>query len=409
MKAKAYNEQWIFNGFVQKAARRWRKSHLLSDAHVSDITQAFPDEHYSPHLFIKITLFIFTCIGSAGASLLFFLSVLGSFSNGNSSVDEESLIMSCSLLCSVFAFILLETLIVSKRLYRSGVDNALLYIALGFGVAALLYFYNKALIGSLDLEGSLVRGVLWQLLLPVWFLLLVALVRYADPLVGAVSFGVYLAIVVAFMLPFALGKALLPFALMLATVGSYYTTTQLARRADYPYYQTCLRTLKVLALACFYLAGNYLVVREANALLNNLSVSVQISFAPLFYVFTAAIPVLYIYRGLRHFDRIFLHTGLVALAFSLYTYRFYRQLLPPEVALTLGGALLIVVAGWALRYLRSTRHGLTSQPADSPEFSQLNLEALVMSHVTENQLKAPEPSFQFGGGTSGGGGADGNY
>jgi uncharacterized membrane protein YgcG len=215
--------------------------------------------------------------------------------------------------------------------------------------------------------------------------------------------------VATFTLQFTLGKALLPFVLMLAAGGSYYTVKHLSRRPDAYYYHTSLLTTKVLSLACFYLAGNYLIVREGHALLHNLPVSTQISFAPLFYFFTAAIPLLYLYTALRRADRIFLHTGLLTLAFSLYTIRFYRQVLPLEVALTLGGAALILVAGWALRYLRPARHGLTSEPANSPAFAHLNLEALVTSHLTEHSLKVPERGFQFGGGSSGGGGAVGEY
>jgi hypothetical protein len=407
MTTKAYNEQWIFNRLVQDTARRWRKSGLLRPEQMEAIIQEFPSRFYEPHFFVKVALFIFTCLGhAAGASLVFLLVTDGVHSSGTTM--EGRLLLGC-LLCGAGSILVLELLISSNHLYRSGVDNALLYIGVGYFAAALAFLYSILLPYSMDVERLMAHGLLWQLLLPVALVLLVAVVRYADPLAGALTLLVYLGIVAVFMLQFRLGKALLPFGLMLACAGAYQVIRLLMRRPDYLYYRPCVRTVKALTLACFYLAGNYLVVREANALLNDLMVSEQISFAPLFYLFTVAIPLIYIYLGLRQADRIFLYTGLLTLAFSLYTYRFYRSLLPPEWALTLGGAVLIGLSGWALRYLRPAKHGLSSEPADSPGFSQLNLESLLMAQVTESSLQVPEPGFQFGGGTSGGGGAEGKW
>ncbi|TGE23747.1 hypothetical protein E5K00_00605 [Hymenobacter aquaticus] len=407
MTRKAYNEQGIFNRLVQDTARRWAKTGLLTPEQAESVRQAFPTDFYEPHLFVKVALFLFTCFAVSGVSGVVFLFVSQGASGGSHSW-EWRLLLGC-MLCGVGTFVLLETLITSNHLYRSGVDNALLYCGLGYAGATLLSFYSLALPNFVDPEILLGRGVLWLYLLPLLVLVVLAAIRYADPVLGAVSFFLYLGIVVTLLLPSALGKALLPFGLMLACALAYQVVQWLTRRPDYLYYRTCVRTVKVLALACFYLAGNYLVVREVNALLLGLPNSVQISFAPLFYLFTVAIPLLYLYLGLRRADRIFLHTGLLALAFSLFTYRFYRSVLPPEWALTLGGAVLIVVAGWAMRYLRPARHGLTAEPADSPGLSILNLESVVMSHVAANTMQAPEPGFQFGGGSSGGGGAEGKY
>ncbi|GAA3924728.1 hypothetical protein [Hymenobacter algoricola] len=407
MSSKAYNEQGIFNRLVQDTARRWGKTGLLSSEQVGSIRQAFPSDFYEPHLFVKIALFLFTCFAVVTVSgLVFLLLSEGSYSGSQN--REGRLLLGC-LLSGGGAIGLLEVLIRSNQLYRSGVDNALLYVALGYFVAVLAFGYSLALPGSLDPELLLARGLLGWLLLPGLLLLLAAVVRYADPLVGALSFGLYLTTVAVLLLQFSSGKALLPFGLMLASAGGYQLVGLLSRRPDYLYYRTCLRTVKVLALAGFYLAGNYLVVREANALLHGLPSSVQISFAPLFYLFTGALPLLYLYQGLRRHDRILLHTGLLTLAFSLYTYRFYRAVLPPEVALALGGAVLILLAGAAMRYLRPARYGLTAEPTDQPAFSVPELESVVMSHVTETSMQPHEPGFRFGGGSSGGGGAEGRY
>ncbi|UOQ52483.1 hypothetical protein [Hymenobacter cellulosivorans] len=408
MSKKAYNEEWVFNREVQDTARRWGKSKLLLPEQVRAIGAAFPSEFYQPHLFVRIALFIFTCIANTTAAGLVFLAVMG-VGEYRSGSEEVRILLGC-LLCGGGSLLLLELLISSNHLFRSGVDNALLYLSVGYFAVAVAISYSLLMPHSVDLDDLQELGLLWPLLALLAVVMLTAIIRYADPLAAALTLLLYLGIVGAVVLRLPLGKALLPFALMLACAGSYWLVQQLTRRSDYLYYRPAVRTVKALTLACFYLAGNYLVVREANALLHDLLVSEQIRFAPLFYLFTVGIPLLYLYQGLRRADRIFLYAGLLSLVFSIYTYRFYRSVLPPEWALTLGGAFLILLSGWALRYLRPARHGLTSEPADSPsEFSQLNLESLVMSHVTETTMQPHEPGFQFGGGQSGGGGAEGKW
>ncbi|UOQ71739.1 hypothetical protein [Hymenobacter cellulosilyticus] len=407
MSKKAYNEEWIFNRLVQDTARRWGKAKLLLPEQVKAIGEAFPSEFYQPHLFIRIALFIFTCLGNMTAAGLVFLAVMGIGSPRGDSEEVRGL-LGC-LLCGGGSLLLLEVLISSNHLYRSGVDNALLYLGVAYFAVALVIGYDLLMPHSIDLDDLQEYGLLWPLLALLAVVMLTAIIRYADPLAAALTQLLYLGIVGAVVLRLPLGRALLPFALMLACVGSYWLVRQLTRRPDYLYYRPAVRTVKALTLAFFYLAGNYLVVREANALLNHLEFSQQIPFAPLFYLFTVAIPLVYLYQGLRRADRILLYAGLLGLCFSIYTYRFYRSVLPPEWALTLGGLFLIGLSGWALRYLRPARHGLTSQPAGSPAFSQLNLESLVMSHVTESSLQPHEPGFQFGGGESGGGGAEGKW
>ncbi|TGE18570.1 hypothetical protein [Hymenobacter elongatus] len=408
MNTKAYNEEWIFNREVQRMARRWHKRGFVSAEQNGAIALMFPSGFHERHFFVRITLFIFTGIGAGIAGSLIFGTILTAVFSGHSSQETGFLV--CCLLCGGGTIFLLEQLIHANHFYHSGPDNALLYIALSYFLTALGFFYAAVLPTQLlDPELLLARGLLGWLLLPAWVLLLAAVGRYADAFVTLAAHLLYLVIVAVFTLQLSWGKALLPFVLMLACAGSYQAGQWCALRPDSLYYRTCLRVTKVVSLAGFYLAGNYLVVREANALLNDLPASIQISFAPLFYLFTGAIPLTYIVLGLRRADRIFLHTGLLTLAFSLYTYRFYRSVLPPEWALTLGGALLIVLAGAALRYLRPARHGLTAEPADSPQLSVLDLESVVLSQVAEAGMKVPEPGFRFGGGSTGGGGAEGAY
>ncbi|MFD1871672.1 hypothetical protein [Hymenobacter bucti] len=388
MSLNAYPLAWATADAMRAAARRWQRRGLLTPAQQVAINAAYPSPYYRPNVWIRILLLILTVLGIA-AALGF--SVL---------ITEGKLPPTAyDVLVVVGAVVLLELTIKGSSHYRSGADNALLYIAL----VAWGFLANE--ISEQLATSSTVTTCSLLLLLPV---LLAALVRYADPLVAAASFSAALALLANVLLQSTLGRQLLPFGAMAAAGGLLLALRQLPNRTDYFYYRSAGLVLRTLGLAALYLAGNYLVVREGNAqLLGGGGPSGQIPLAPLFYACTAGMPVVYIGLGLRRHDRLLLTLGLLALAFSLFTLRYYRSLLPPEIAATVGGAVLLLGSLAALRYLRTPRHGLTAA-ADEEAASHFNLETLVVAQ-TAHAPAAPEVGFEFGGGHSGGSGAEGRY
>ncbi|OGX90744.1 hypothetical protein [Hymenobacter coccineus] len=346
---------------------------------------------------MRLVLFIFMGIGCATATG-FVLMLMGLH---NSQFD----IAIGSIVCVAGSLATLELTIKNSKPYHAGYDNALLYAAL---LALLVLGADglQGIFGGPDFD-SIADPRLRPLLLFAGALLAAATVHYADRGTAAAGFMTGLLLIANLVLPLALGRALLPFLLMLAAAGTGWLLRRLAQRPDYFYYRTCLQTVKALALAVFYLGGNYLVVREGNAAVGHLPFAPQIPFAPLFYAFTALIPLAYLYYGLRRHDRLVLVMGLLAVTFSVFTLRYYRTLLPPAVAATLAGALLLAVAAAALRYLRTPRHGLTAAPYEeaTPLF---NLESLVVAQYNVPG-HAPAAGFEFGGGDSGGGGATGQF
>ena len=91
--------------------------------------------------------------------------------------------------------------------------------------------------------------------------------------------------------------------------------------------------------------------------------------------------------------------GLPTVVFSAFTLRCYYTLLPPAVAATLAGALLLALVAIALSYLRTLRYGLTGVATDetNPLF---NLESLVVARYNVPG-HAPAAGFEFGGGRLG--------
>jgi len=391
MSFKAYPPSWAKGDVLRTAAQRWQRRGLLTPDQQTAIDAAYPVAYYRPNNWLRVLLFGSTLVGAfSGLGFMVLLT------------DGRLKELAYGVLALLAAVAALEFLIKESRHYRSGVDNPLLYCAL------LAWGFLVGYVGQDVTTGSLASPTLWIWLLPMLLALVAALIRYADPLVAAGCFGVALSLLVNLLLQSSLGRLLLPFGVMAVAGVLLLALRRLPARADYLYYRSARLIIRTLALAVFYAAGSYLVVREGNAeLLGGGSPSPQIPFAPLFYAFTAGIPLLYLVLGLRRHDRLLLTMGLLTLAFSIYTLRYYRTLMPPEIAATLGGAVLLLGALAALRYLRTPRHGLTAA-ADEEAVPRFNLESMIVAE-TAHVPAAPEVGFQFGGGESGGGGAEGRF
>ncbi|WP_031527319.1 hypothetical protein [Dyadobacter crusticola] len=376
---KAYNNLWIQNKHIRQVAQEWFRKSLLTADQLETINANFSGQFYRPGIFVTIGLFCFGLI-----SCSFFGGFVSIFFIGTGSDETLSLL---SLFCAACFILALEVLIKEKKLFHSGVDNALLYSAIACAVTPVFLLFEDAPLGVYCIVTLL--------------FLVPSILRYADLLVTAVAFFVLLLLIGSTFIELPLGKALLPFALMIVSAAIY----TYVRKNDDIYYLRCLKIVEALSLAVFYLCGNYFVVREGNAMLNDLPASVEISFSYLFYLLTAAIPVAYIYFGLKKHDRILFVTGLLTFAASVLTYRLYFFKLPPSQELTIAGILLIVLAAALIRYLKTPRHGISDEPEKRRRF--VNLEAILVSESI-GELPA-ETGIKFGGGNFGGGGAGEAY
>lgn len=384
---KAYNETWVENIDNQATINNWHEQKMLTDEQLDAAKKAFPVEFHQANIFVKIGLFLFTNI-VASASLGFIsLFLFGLFTDSPQGFSIISLIYAGAF------FYALEYFIKKNKFYRSGTDNALLYGTLGSIFTCFLAITN------FDLPA-------WSYCLIGLIILVPALIRYADPLV---AIGVYLTWIALWFLIitiFPIGKLIIPFVIMLVSAASYLLIQFWKKKETTNYYADSQGIIEILALVTFYLGGNYLVVREGNAMLNDLSDSIQISFAPLFYFFTAAIPVFYIVRGLQKHDRKLLIIGLLATAFSIFTYRQYFSVLPLEWALTIGGMILVLLSILTIKALKTNKFELTSEPQSSNKFQ--NLEAFIINQAIQ-QPNSQSDNMKFGEGSFGGGGAGSEY
>lgn len=389
---KSYQQQWIDHSFLQNKAQDWFEKGLLSEQQNVEIKNQFPLDYYQPNPFIRIALFLFTCLACIfSVSLLYMIF---------ESIFRESPKTGLTILAfgfGSFSVFLLEFIIKTKKIFQSGIDNALLYSTLAAFVTAI---YTQ--LESLHLPAWLV----FTLIMP---LFIGAYIRYADVFVACVIYFLLVMILVDFSLTFSVGKMLLPFIMLLFSIVSYWFVRKLKKRLDYLYYETCLDIFKTLTLASAYLSVNYFIVREGNAMINKVitPVSPQIGLAPLFYLFTILIPIAYVAFGLKKRDRTFLTLGLLTTGFSFFTYRYYFGIIPTEIALLICGTLLIGLTSFFIHHLKQAKYGFTYVPYNN--YEGLNIDTLLLSELVNHKLGQQQDELKFGEGSTAGGGAGGEY
>lgn len=383
---KAYNETWVENINNQEIIDDWFFRKLITDEQRKEAYQAFPVGFHQSNAFVKIGLFLFTCIvASAGLGFIsLFLFEIFSESRFGFSV--------ISLIYAVVFLYFLEYFIKQNNFYRSGVDNALLYALLSAALSAVVGFTD------FDLPNWIYCIIALAILLP-------ALLRYADPIVAFGAYLTWIALWFFLVTKYPIGKVIIPFVIMLFSAFTYFFMLFWKKKEVGIYYTEPQNIIEILALTTFYFGGNYLIVREGNALLNDLENSIQIDFAVLFYIFSIIIPLFYIIYGLQKHDRKFLLVGIGTTTFSIFTYRHYFSVLPLEWALTIAGLFLVGLCIWAIRSLKTPKFGLISEAVSTNEYK--NLEAFIVNQAMQQPHQANKTDF--GKGDFGGSGAGGGY
>lgn len=211
----------------------------------------------------------------------------------------------------------------------------------------------------------------------------------------------------------SIGKSLLPFIMMLFASAIYFISKNSLNNLKKIYYYNGILLANSFALLLFYLAGNYLVVRELSVILleKTISKGQDIPFAIFFYAFTLVIPLLYIVFGLKSRNRIMLWIGFLAFVFSIYSIRHYYSFLNLETEITIGGILLFAFAYFAIKKLRGNEMGLSFKPNRFANSNALTNAEIVLT-TAQFGIKSQnldESPMQFGDGDFSGGGSSGNF
>lgn len=405
----AYNRTYLDNIALLQKAKYWFAQKLLSQEQYKAITEKYVSKFYTPALFVKIGLFIFTYVLISAAismySILFVMMLDG---------GSEGFMGFTSLLFAAGCFFILEHLIKTKNIFRSGIDEALLYAGIGFTYGFLAFLFMDLTFRSEDM-------FLFYSILSIP-LLGAAVARYADRLITLLlAICVYVTFFLLVMKIGELAKMIMPFALMLLSAIIYFivkkpTPSSIAQSPSQwegrggPY-ASCFVVFECVALIVFYLACNYFVIRESSIEFFDLELAEgeDIPLAFLFYILTALVPISYVYFGLKRKDKTLLWVGLLLVAVAALTFKHYFSLGHPEVTLTLAGSIMIIIAYFSIKYLKTPKHGITyEEETDEDNFLKTNAEALVIAQSFSQQSQ-PQNNPKFGEGGFGGGGAGSKF
>jgi hypothetical protein len=383
----AYNRQWLDNNDAQEQLQNAFEDNCITKTERDAAVPLFPSGFYGPNIFIRIGLYILTIIIAA-----FTLGLIGLvFLTGSSESSFGALVIFFGIIC----YAVLEFMVKNKNHYCSGVDDALLLLGAVCIIGGINIIFDTA---------NVINALL------VLILALYGMLRFTDRLMALIATIALLATVFFMLEPLGnIAKAITPFILMLLSAAVYFMSKQFSMQQQKRFYKHCFAITEITALLCFYIAGNYFAVRETGNSFFHLQLkpSDSIPFAWLFWLFTAGIPLLYIIGGIVKKDIVLIRAGLLLVAATVFTVRYYYAVLPAETAMIIAGIIIIALSYMLMQMLKQPEYGFTAQQLRNDKIGLKNIEAIIIAE-TLSQGK-DQPSTKFGGGSFGGGGAGAEF
>lgn len=387
----AYNHTSLDNLLINEEAAVALHHNLISKEEAAAIEQTYAVNLYSPNIFIRIGLFLLTAIIILLGFGLFCLLLLS---------GTETTFGVLALVTSLGIYGALEFLISDKNHFGSGIDDAMIWLSAGFMVTAVNLLFDPV---------SFLGQSILVFMLAAYFLL-----RFSNVLMGGVAFIAFLSIVFTGAIELGnVAKTAMPFLLMGLSFLVYWLVRKYKNETRLRHYKACCSFVEILALLTLYIAGNYFAVREVSNSMFNLYLKEgeSITAGWFFWIWTILIPLTYIFKGIQKRDAILLRTGLVLVAAIVFTVRYYHSVAPIEIAMSVGGLIMILLAYGITKYLTPSKHGFTHAEPNDPQITGLlQVESLVVAQTFHQTTPAqPEKHFEFGEGSTGGGGSTGSF
>jgi hypothetical protein len=393
----AYDKTLLDNVYIDEEANRLKESGFISTEQYQALKYQLPKLKSQNNLFIRIGFFILGC--------MLYSSICGMLSLLGIGIIEHSYLFFLFLFAAI-GFGAKEYMSKNMNYFGFGLDDAFILGAVGALLTAVGLTFEQ------NYETNYLAVIIVMAIASS-----IAYLRYLNLSLALLAcFGITGSIAYMIFEYLAIGKTILPFVLLLFSGSCYFISKKALQNLASPYYSNGLKIAKGFCLILFYLAGNYYVVRELNF---NLSedyfyngVSPEIPFAIFFWAFTISIPVVYIVFSLKNKDRMMLWIGFLALCFAFFTFRMYHHVLPPEVALTIGGLAVFAFTYFAIK---KTKHNETGITFKADRFTNPNAFANLQTLVVASQfgikpeVKVEESPMKFGGGGFSGGGSGGEF
>ena len=175
-------------------------------------------------------------------------------------------------------------------------------------------------------------------------------------------------------------------------------------------YNFCIKFVMFLTLVTFYASSNYFVVKELSNQLFGLHLTIRdgIPMGWLFWILTFAIPIIYVFYGIKRKSFLFMRTGLGLIAATIFTVRYYHNIFSVEISMLIAGIIIIAISYSLIQSLKISKRGYTSRDLHPGNKNLLNAEALIIAQ-TFGTSSETENNTLFGGGSGGGAGATGNF
>lgn len=378
----AYTKDQLENLRHQREAQKWLKRGIIRQEQYEAILREFPDELYHPKIAFRILLFLAGILAVTAGSGLFVFVFFDSL--------EDYLIIPGLLLAGTLFFVSEKVFIQDQKHFRSGLIQGIHFCAFQTIVTSL-----AVTIGDFNAQIALLSAAL----------AFAISIRYHDRF--ALVTGLLLIATTVFMLFSGFEgtlKFIVPFILSGLFFGIYKLATMFSRNEDLRQRKDHFPVLETASLLLAYLNVNLFVVQEGAKEFLGLAGTVPLRW--LFISLSLLIPAIYLVLGIRNKNRILLNTGLLTLGIGILTIRHYFSIAPPEFALTISGLILLPLAIFLIRKLKTPFKGFTSERSD--EKKDALLQVLTAAASDQSQLKDQESS-RFGGGSFGGGGAGSDY
>lgn len=376
---------------VRDAARGWRRAEAIDDTTLAAIEAAYPDDRIRLRPVFRILAFIFTVIATAALLGLFLL------------VAPRSSEWLWVLLLGACLAVLTEFLVGVRKRCQGGIEEATALMGVCFLLGGSIWCLDtfEASPRTEELLAHALAVVLFAAASALWGFWVAGAISAVSffYLLARASFGHLLWIVCALIL--------IP---ILTAAGESSRLSPAHRRS-------CQAAL-IVSLLALYLSVN--VAYWDRGLFGSAYWTMygsRDSFPRLaLIVATALTPLVVLVFGISSRRRIFLNLGLFFAIASLVTLRFYFQLAPLWVILTIAGSVALAL-GLALRRFLDAgtakeRAGFTAEPLfeDVTKQSPLEVAATVVSLSPEARaIPAETDKFTGGGGRLGGGGASGTF
>ncbi|MDR0794369.1 MAG: hypothetical protein LBE82_13760 [Chitinophagaceae bacterium] len=392
MKPAYHTEDVKARSIISQASSLFDEGKISAET-LAKIKEKYKDKLYTPNLFIACAIALATIVAVLFCVTLYFLMFYVSIKTSDSNL---SLKISYLILGGGFYFAL-EKLVKSYRFYNAGVDNILQITVLVFTFLFIAFNWT---------EGT---SEWWE-----WGFLMVVPVaawlcyRFYNALSACTGF----ASLIVFFIFFG-GKqdgmihVFLPFLIMIISIIAFVLTLAASKNSRFYFYAKTFTSLKAFSLITLYLAGNYFVINS----LNDTS-RVGGLLGAFFWLWTCAVPFVYLVYGIVKKDLLEIRVGSIIIAVAIFTIRNYYAVLPAEIAMMIAGIVLILISYLLIKFLSKPKRSFTSKKIGAGNAA--NIEALIIAQTFaktgNNTTPSSSTTFEgFGGGSTGGGGAGGSY